>query len=100
MEDLLWPDNWDKQPIGADSKKVICHLVTVPPHSQEYEEALLNFKIALPSEVCQIVELKRIQNPDVYQQYSIMRAEMQHEVYTQRLQGRESTVSWHKQGSM
>ena len=59
---------------------MICHLVTVPPHSQEYEEALLNFKIALPSEACQIIELKRIQNPDVYQQYSIMRAEMQHEV--------------------
>ena len=60
---------------------MICHLVTVPHYTREYEEALVNFKIELPSEMCQIIELTRVQNPNMYQQYSLMRAQMQQEVH-------------------
>ena len=56
------------------------HMVTVPPHSQEYKDALRNFQNSLPPSACEIIELKRIQNPHLYQQYSMMKALMKHDV--------------------
>ena len=58
----------------------MCYVVTVPPHSQEYKDALRNFQNSLPPSECQIIELKRIQNPHLYQQYSMMKALMRHDV--------------------
>ena len=74
------PAHWDPQPIGANGKPDMCHVVTIPRHSQEYKDALQNFQNSLPPSACQIIELKRIQNPHLYQQYSMMKALMKYDV--------------------
>ena len=58
----------------------MCHVVTIPRHSQEYKDALRHFQNSLPPSACQIIELKRIQNPHLYQQYSMMKALMKYDV--------------------
>ena len=74
------PAHWDPQPIGANGKPEMCHIVTVPPYSQEYKDALRSFWNSLPPSECEIIELRRIQNPHLYQQYSTMKALMRHDV--------------------
>jgi len=58
----------------------MCYVVTVPPGSQEYKDALQNFQNSLPPSECQIIELRRIQNPHLYQQYNTMKSLMKHDV--------------------
>ena len=74
------PAHWDPQPIGANGKAEKCHVVTVPSYSKEYKEALQNFQKTLPSSKCQIIELRRIQNLDLYQQYSVLKDQMEPDV--------------------
>ena len=81
LEDLPdWPAHWDRQPIGANGNIEKCRVVTVSPHSQEYKNALRNFQKTLPSLKCQIIELRRIQNLDLYQQYSVLKNQMERNV--------------------
>ena len=75
-----WPAHWNRQPIGTDGKVEKCHVVTVPSNSKEYKEALQNFQKTLPSSKCQIIELRRIQNLDLYQQYSVLKNQMKQNV--------------------
>ena len=72
--------HWDPQPTGENGQPEICHVVTVDPHSQEYKDALQNFQTTLPPSVCQIIELQRIQNPHMFQQYNILKAQMKQKV--------------------
>ena len=74
------PAHWDPQPIGHNGRSEICHVVTVPPDSQEFKDALQNFQKALPPSKCQIIELRRIQNPHMFKQYSTLKAQMKQEV--------------------
>ena len=75
-----WPAHWDRQPIGADGMVENCHVVTVSPNSKEYEDTLQNFQKTLPSTKCEIIELRRIQNLDLYQQYSVLKNQMERTV--------------------
>ena len=49
----------------------------VPPNSQEYNDALQDFLNTLKPE---IIELKRVQNLNLLQQYEIMKAQMKQRV--------------------
>ena len=75
-----WPAHWDLQPIGDNGNPEICHVVPVSPDSQEYKDALQNFQKTLPPLKCQIIELRRIQNPYLFQRYSILKSQMKQEV--------------------
>lgn len=77
LEDPHWPAHWDRQPIGADGRVETCHVVNVPPRSREYRKALQNFQKTLPSTKCEIIQLRRIQNLDLYQQYSVLKDQME-----------------------
>ena len=72
----LWPAHWDRQPIGANGIVEKCHVAIVSPYSKEYKKALQNFQKTLPSTKCEIIELRRIQNLDLYQQYSVLKEQM------------------------
>ena len=72
--------HWDPQPIGDEGRPEICHVVPVSPHSQEYKDAVQNFQKTLPPSKCQIIELRRIQNPHMFQQYNTLKAQMKQEV--------------------
>ena len=52
----------------------------MPPHSQEFKDALQNFQTTLPPSVCQIIALKRIQNPRLLKQYSTFKDNMKQEI--------------------
>ena len=74
------PAHWDPQPIGCNGKSKICHVVNVSPDSQEFKDAIQNFQKTLPPSKCQIIELRRIQNPHMFQQYSTLKTQMKQEV--------------------
>ena len=71
LENFPLPDYWDEQ---ADGRFCV---ISVPSYSQEYRNALQNFQKTLPSLRCQIIELRRIQNLDLYQLYSVLKNQME-----------------------
>jgi len=74
------PLHWDEQPTGADGKRKLCHLVTLACDSDEYKRALEKFEDTLPPALYTIVEVRRIQNPQLFQQYNTMKANMKNSV--------------------
>ena len=72
----LRPSHWDSQPIGTNGKQKICHVVTLASHSEEYNNALKTFQITLPPSECEIIAVKRIQNPQLYRRYITMKSDM------------------------
>ena len=70
------PSHWDDHPISADGKPEVCHIVTLKRGSKEYNKALEKFRDTLPPSLCRIIEVKRIQNPQLFRQYNTMKADM------------------------
>ena len=70
LETFPCPDFWDEQRTGTNES---CDVITVSPYSQEYKDALHEFQKTLPPSKCQIIELRRIQNRHLYQQYSLLK---------------------------
>jgi len=74
------PSHWDPQPIGADGKQKLCHIVKVDKNTEEYKRASKKFQDTLSPSACTIVEIRRIQNPQLFKQYSTMKAIMKDNV--------------------
>ncbi|XP_065919137.1 prominin-1-A-like isoform X2 [Dysidea avara] len=72
----LRPPHWDPQPVGTNGRPNICHVVTLASNSEEYNNALKTFHITLPPSLCEIIAVKRIQNPQLYRKYLTMKADM------------------------
>ena len=51
-------------------------MVTLASNSEEYNNALKTFHITLPPSLCEIIAVKRIQNPQLYRKYLTMKADM------------------------
>ena len=71
-----WPANWDEQPTEANGIVKECHVAIVSPNSNEYKKALQNFQKTLPSTKCEIIELRRIQNFNLYERYNVLKEQM------------------------
>lgn len=72
------PKNWDPMPMDSQGKEQRVHLVTLPADSPEYNtvETAFNKTMAKGSSYNQIVSIQRLQNPVLYQQYTVRKREM------------------------
>ncbi|KAK3755409.1 hypothetical protein QZH41_016615 [Actinostola sp. cb2023] len=69
------PSHWEPQPRNADGKEKVLHLVPLDPvkHQQEYDSVKNAITKTSP---INIVNIERIQNPEVHQAYMVKKQKM------------------------
>ncbi|KAK3746699.1 hypothetical protein QZH41_018917, partial [Actinostola sp. cb2023] len=69
------PSHWETQPRNADGEEKVLHLVPLDPvkHQQEYDRVKNAITKTSP---INIVNIERIQNPEVYQAYMVKKQKM------------------------
>lgn len=65
------PDTWEPQPKDSNGREVRMHMFDVSKDSPEYKEKLKGFFDTIGNTVT-VVSLKRIQNPDKYQEHAVL----------------------------
>ena len=72
------PEDWDPMPTDSKGKEKHVHLVTLTPGSPEYNNVVSQFNKTMTKGLNykHIVSIQRIQNPVLYQQYTVKLREM------------------------
>jgi poly [ADP-ribose] polymerase 10/14/15 len=72
------PDNWDPMPIDSKGNEKQVHCVSLTAGCPEYNHVEIHFNKTMQKGTSynQIISIKRIQNPALYQQYVVKRKQM------------------------